>query len=184
MEFDADEQLRAMLDPDAFEETLETPRSDAETMAKNWRRYRAMARAQEAGSDDALDPDDVERLVYDLAEQGSDVGVESVDAAIPDWRTRRWTPTTVLDLARAFEDDETAADDLLSAVHLAATTAMDHARRRYADAKRRRTRYVAESEVPMERRADLLERYEAHLQRQLASTLAMLRGVRESFTPT
>ncbi len=33
-------------------------------------------------------------------------------------------------------------------------------------------------------RAEVLERYEAHLQRQLAMTLATLRGVRETFSST
>jgi len=184
VDFDPDELLLATLDPDACEDTLATLRSDAEVTRKSWLRYRELAHAREAGADDALDPGDVERLVYDLAEQAN-ADVAMLDTFAPDWGTRRWTATTVVDLARGFarDGDEATARDLLLAVALASTTAMDHARRRLADAERLRIRYTAERQLPT-MREDVLERYEGHLQRQLASTLAMLRGVRETFPST
>lgn len=128
-----------------------------------------------------LDPAGVEVLVYDVAERADPgASVEALDGVAPDWRTRRWTGREELErtLARAFGNEE-----LVGMARVLAMLRADAARRRLEDAEKRHARYVAERQVPTVN-AELLERYETHLQRQLASTLTMLRDVRETFTST
>lgn len=163
------------LDDGSFVETLATLREDAENLTARASHHR---RIYCAGADTVLDPADVAVMVDDVVMRANE-GVEALELVAPDWRTRRWTGRAELELTlvQVFGADDVRGASFAVMLH------GDTARSRLADAEKRHARYVAERQVPAMRGA-LLERYESHLQRQLASTLAMLRGVRETFTST
>jgi len=163
---------------DGWTETLDTLRDDAENLDVRAMRHRRIILAD---ADTELDPAGVEALVYDVAERADPgASVEALDGVAPDWRTRRWTGREELErmLARAFGNEE-----LVGMARVLVMLRADAARRRLEDAEKRHARHVAERQVPTVN-AELLERYETHLQRQLASALTMLRDVRETFTST
>lgn len=170
--------------------TLEELRDEAERLAPRKAAHQRVARAR-LGADDSdavLDPGDVLVFAQDLAARAfADLG--ALDLALPDWRARRWTGRTIGEMARAlrphpdpnFED----AEELTTNAALSAMLSADCEAERVADAERRLERLRAERVVLRSSdRAEVLERYEAHLQRQLAMTLATLRGVRETFSST
>ena len=163
------------LDDGSFVETLATLRADAENLTARASHHQRIYRAGDA---DELDPADVAVMVDDVATRAGE-GFEALELVAPDWRTRRWTGRAELErtLVQVFGVEDVRGGSLAVMFHA------DTARSRLADAEKRHARYVAERQVPAMRGA-LLERYEGHLQRQLASTLAMLRGVRETFTST
>ena len=163
------------LDDGSFVETLATLRADAENLTARAEHHHRIYRAGDA---DELDPADVAVMVDDVAMRAGE-GFEALELVAPDWRTRRWTGRAELErtLVQVFGVEDVRGGSIAVIFH------GDTARSRLADAEKRHARYVAERQVPAMRGA-LLERYESHLQRQLASTLAMLRGVRETFTST
>ena len=163
------------LDDGSFVETLATLRADAENLTARASHHQRIYRAGDA---DELDPADVAVMVDDVATRAGE-GFEALELVAPDWRTRRWTGRAELErtLVQVFGVEDVRGGSLAVMFHA------DTARSRLADAEKRHARYVAERQVPAMRGA-LLERYEGHLQRQLASTLAMLRGVRETFPST
>jgi hypothetical protein len=170
--------------------TLEELRAEAARLAPRSDAHQRVARAR-LGADDSdavLDPADVLVFAQDLAARAfADLG--ALDRALPDWRARRWTGRTIGEMARALrphrDPDLEDADALLVNASLAAMLDAECEAERVADAERRLERLRAERVVPRSSdRAELLERYEAHLQRQLSMTLATLRGVRETFSST
>ena len=186
---DLGDALDAEVSDDGWAETFESLRGDATHATARAERHRRvyLAETEDAGAT-VVALGDLEVLVLDLASRcGRDS--ELVDLAMPGWRARRWTGREVLELAEVFSsppDDPMVenAGELLRGAHLAAMLRADDARRRLEDAERRRARYVAERTIPRGHRGELLERYEGHLQRQLAMTLATLRAVRETFSPS
>lgn len=170
--------------------TLEELRNEAERLAPRRDAHQRVARAR-FGADDAdapLDPGDVLVFAQDLTRRAG-VDLDALDRALPDWRARRWTGRTVGDLARALRPHPDPhledADELLTGASLSAMLDADCEAERVEDAERRLERLRAERVVPRSAdRAEVLERYEAHLQRQLSMTLATLRGVRETFSST
>ena len=170
--------------------TLEELRDEAERLAPRRDAHQRVARAR-LGADDAdapLDPGDVLVFAQDLARRAG-LDLAALDRALPDWRSRRWTGRTIGEMARALrprpDPDLEDADALLVNASLAAMVDADLEAERVADAERRLERLRGERVVPFNMdRAAALERYEAHLQRQLAATLATLRGVRETFSST
>ena len=163
------------LDDGSFVETLATLRADAENLTARAEHHHRIYRAGDA---DELDPADVAVMVGDVATRAGE-GFEALELVAPDWRTRRWTGRAELErtLVQVFGVEDVRGGSIAVIFH------GETARSRLADAEKRHARYVAERQVPAMRGA-LLERYEGHLQRQLASTLAMLRGVRETFPST
>ena len=170
--------------------TLEELRDEAERLAPRKFAHQRVARAW-LGADDpdaVLDPDDVLVFAQDLTARAF-ADLDALDRALPDWRVRRWTGRTVGDLARALRPhpvpDLEDANELLTNTGLSAMLDADCEAERVTDAERRLERLRGERVVPFNMgRAAALERYEAHLQRQLAATLATLRGVRETFSST
>jgi hypothetical protein len=170
--------------------TLEELRDDAARLAPRRDAHQRVARAR-LGDDDPdapLDPGDVLVFAQDLTRRAR-VDLDALDRALPDWRARRWTGRTVGEMARALRPHPDPhledADALLVNASLAAMLDAECEAERVADAERRLERLRAERVVPRSSdRAELLERYEAHLQRQLSMTLATLRGVRETFSST
>lgn len=170
--------------------TIEELRDEAERLAPRRDAHQRVARAR-LGSDDAdapLNTGDVLVFAQDLVHRAG-VDLAALDRALPDWRSRRWTGRTIGEMAHALRQHPDPhiedADALLVNASLAAMVRADCEAERVADAERRLERLRAERVVPFNaNRAASLERYEAHLQRQLAMTLATLRGVRDAFPST
>ena len=170
--------------------TLEELRDEAERLAPRKFAHQRVARAW-LGADDSdapLDPGDVLVFAQDLVHR-AELDLDALDRALPDWRSRRWTGRTIGEMARALRPRPDPhledADALLVNASLAAMVNADCEAERVTDAERRLERLRGERVVPFNMgRAAALERYEAHLQRQLAATLATLRGVRETFSST
>ena len=170
--------------------TLEELRAEAARLAPRSEAHQRVARAR-LGADDSdavLDPADVLVFAQDLAARAfADLG--ALDLALPDWRARRWTGRNIGEMARALrphrDPDLEDAEALTTNAALSAMLRAECEAERVADAERRLERLRAERVVPRSSdRAEVLERYEAHLQRQLSMTLATLRGVRETFSST
>jgi hypothetical protein len=170
--------------------TLEELRAEAARLAPRKGAHQRVARAR-LGADDpdaVLDPADVLVFAQDLTERAF-ADLDALDRALPDWRARRWTGRTIGEMARALRPHHDPhledAEELTTNAALSAMLSADCEAERVADAERRLERLRAERCVPTAGdRGETLERYEAHLQRQLAMALATLRGVRETFSST
>jgi len=171
-----------LLDDDGFAETLESLRDDAAMLTARAERHRRVYIAETEG-ETLVEPGDLEVVVNDMAAR-AETETKLVERVCPGWRARRWTGREVVELARALHPTTESPAELLQGAHLNAQFLADDARRRLADAERRQARYRGERAIPQGNRGELLERYEGNLQRQLAMTLATLRAVRETFSPS
>ena len=149
---DFDERLRP---------TLDDLRGDA---AQGAQRIVAHRRVWQAEADAALDEADVAVIIRDVAGHGG--GPQAALAA------RGWTRVSLLAVL-----DEAYGAEAVSTARLWAMSAHNDAIDRDADAQRRHAQLVAQRQIVWN--GDTLERYEAHLSKQLALALATLRMVRE-----
>ena len=150
---EADERLRP---------TLDDLRGDAEQGAQ---RIAAHRRAWQADAGAVLDEADVAVILADVGGYGD--GPPAALAA------REWTRVSLLAAL-----DEAYGAEAVSTARLRAMNAHDDAIDRDADAQRRHAQLVAQRQIVWN--GDTLERYEAHLAKQLALALATLRLVREA----
>lgn len=150
---EADERLRP---------TLDDLRGDAEQGAQ---RIAAHRRAWQADANVVLDEADVAVILADVGGYGD--GPPAALAA-PAW--------TRVSLLAAL--DEAYGAEAVSTARLRAMNAHNDAIDRDADAQRRHAQLVAQRQIVWN--GDTLERYEAHLSKQLALALATLRLVREA----
>ncbi len=171
-----------LLDDDGFAETLESLRDDAAHLTARAERHRRVYIAETEG-ETLVEPGDLDVVVNDMAARAG-AELELVERFCPGWRASPWAGREVVELARALHPTTESPAELLQGAHLNAQFLADDARRRLADAERRQARYRGERAIPQGNSGELLERYEAHLQRQLAMTLATLRAVRETFSPS
>lgn len=155
-----------LLDADEHRTTLDELRADAATAAEHLAAHR---RVWAAPDDEPLAGGDVAVVVHGVE---GHVGV-TADGALDGWEARTWTRVSLLDaLHQTFGEIEQRAARII------ALCALDNAINRYADAQRRHARLVAQRQVYWG--GEALERYEAHLSKQLALALATLRLVRET----
>lgn len=158
-------------DPDADEDeehraTLDELRAEAVIAEEHRAAHR---RVWAAEADELLAAADVAVVVHGVE---GHVGV-TADGALDGWEARNWTRVSLLDaLHQTFGESEQRV------ARLVALCGLDNAITRYADAQRRHARLVAQRQVYWG--GDTLERYEAHLSKQLALALATLRLVREA----
>ena len=159
------------LDPDDDETvgtspTLDELRSEAVTAEAHMAAHR---RVWAAEADEQLAAADVAVVVHGVE---AHVGVTAA-GALDGWQARTWTRVSLLDaLHQTFGESEQRV------ARLVALCGLDNAITRHADAQRRHARLVAQRQVYWG--GDTLERYEAHLSKQLALALATLRLVREA----
>ena len=151
---------------DEHRPTLDELRESADhggrCLAAHRRVWAAEADAQLAAADVAVVVHDVEGCA----------GV-TADGALDGWQARTWTRVSLLDaLEQTFGESEQRT------ARLVALCSHNNALDRYADAQRRHARLVAQRQVYWG--GEALERYEAHLSKQLALALATLRLVREA----
>ncbi len=159
------------LDPDDDETvgtspTLDELRSEAVTAEAHMAAHR---RVWAAEADEQLADADVAVVVHDV--EGC-AGV-TADGALDGWEARTWTRVSLLAaLHQTFGESEQRT------ARLVALCGHNNAIDRYADAQHRHARLVAQRQVYWG--GDTLERYEAHLSKQLALALATLRLVRDA----
>lgn len=149
---EADERLRP---------TLDDLRGDAEQGAQ---RIAAHRRAWQADADAGLDEADVAVILADMGYG---------DGPYVELAPRAWTRVSLLAAL-----DEAYGAEAVSTARLRAMNAHNDAIDRDADAQRRHAQLVAQRQIVWN--GDTLERYEAHLSKQLALALATLRLVREA----
>jgi len=146
--------------------TLDELRNDAVTAEAHMAAHR---RVWAAPPDAPLADADVAVVVHDVEAHGGVTAAGALDG----WQARTWTRVSLLDaLHQTFGESEQRT------ARLVALCGHDNAIDRYADAQRRHARLVAQRQVYWG--GDTLERYEAHLSKQLALALATLRLVREA----
>lgn len=151
---------------DEHRPTLDELRLEAVTAEAHLAAHR---RVWAAPDDEPLAGGDVAVVVHGVE---GHVGV-TADGALDGWEARTWTRVSLLDaLHQTFGEIEQRAARII------ALCALDNAITRHADAQRRHARLVAQRQVYWG--GDTLERYEAHLSKQLALALATLRLVRET----
>jgi len=154
---DIDEEHRPTLD-----ELREGADHGGRCLAAHRRVWAADAAAQLADADVAVVVHDVEGCA----------GV-TADGALDGWEARTWTRVSLLAaLHQTFGESEQRT------ARLVALCGHNNAIDRYADAQHRHARLVAQRQVYWG--GDTLERYEAHLSKQLALALATLRLVRDA----
>jgi len=149
---DDDERLRP---------TLDDLRDDA---AQGAQRIAAHRRVWLADADAVLDAADVAVIIRDVAGHGD--GPQAALAA------REWTRVSLLAVL-----DEAYGAEAVTRARVWSMNDHNDAIDRDADAQRRHAQLVAQRQIVWN--GDTLERYEAHLAKQLALALATLRMVRE-----
>jgi len=150
---DDDERLRP---------TLDDLRGEAKQGAQ---RIAAHRRAWQADANAVLDVADVAVILADVGGYG--------DAPYVELAPRVWTRVSLLAAL-----DEAYGAEAVSTARLRAMNDHNDAIDRDADAQRRHAQLVAQRQIVWN--GDRLERYEAHLAKQLALALATLRMVREA----
>lgn len=150
---------------DEFDErlrpTLDDLRGDAE---QGVQRIAAHRRAWQADADAVLDEADVAVILADMGYG---------DGPYVELAPRAWTRVSLLAAL-----DEAYGAEAVSTARLRAMNDHNDAIDRDADAQRRHAQLVAQRQIVWN--GDTLERYEAHLSKQLALALATLRLVREA----